>query len=175
MDCPIARAVDDVADGWSLMILREAYKGAATFSEFEEALRIVPTTLTRKLEALTERGMFVKQTYQDNPPRERYELTEKALDLLPVLVALGAWGNRWLAPDGEARSFVDAATGKPMDVVVVDRRTSQAVGPGSVALKAGPAASKRTRELLKSPVVLGSAGTGSSRTAASRGPRSGRT
>jgi DNA-binding HxlR family transcriptional regulator len=155
MDCPIARAVDEVADGWALMILREAYKGAATFSEFEETLPIAPTTLTRKLELLTERGLFAKRTYQDNPPRERYDLTEKALDLLPVLVALGAWGNRWLAPDGEARSFVDARTGKPVDVVVIDGRTSQPVVAGSVALKAGPAASKRTRELLKNRVVLG--------------------
>jgi DNA-binding HxlR family transcriptional regulator len=155
MECPIARAADEVGDGWTLLLLREAYKGAATFSEFQERLPIAPTTLTRKLEALTARRFFEKKTYQSNPVRERYELTPKAGDLLPVLVALGAWGNRWLAPEGELLSIVDAANGKPMDVTIIDRKTSQPLRPGHVALKAGPGATKRLRERLKSPLVLG--------------------
>ena len=142
MECPIARAADEVADGWTLLLLREAYKGAALFSEFQERLPIAPTTLTRKLEALTARGFFEKKTYQSNPIRERYELTPKAVDLLPALVALGAWGNRWLAPEGERLSIVDATSGRPMDVTVIDRKTSQPLRPGNVALTPGTGATK---------------------------------
>ncbi|APR81269.1 Transcriptional regulator, HxlR family protein [Minicystis rosea] len=155
MECPIARAVDEVGDAWTLVILREAFKGAATFGDFEARLPITPTTLTRRLEALTSRGFFTRATYQTNPPRERYELTEKALDLLPILLALGTWGNRWLAPEGELLTIVDPASGDAMDVAVVDRKTSRPLRPGEVALKAGPGAKKRMRELLATPLVLG--------------------
>jgi DNA-binding HxlR family transcriptional regulator len=156
MECPIARAVDEVGDGWTLLLLRDAYKGAATFSEFQQCLPIAPTTLTRKLDALTLHGFFQKTSYQTNPPRERYELTPKALELLPVLLALGAWGNRWLAPEGELLTIVDAASGKAMDVAVVDRKTGQPLRAGRVALKPGPGSTKGLRERLKSLLVLGS-------------------
>ncbi len=155
MECPIARAVDEVGDAWTLLILREAYKGAATFSEFEAGLPITPTTLTRRLDVLEARGFFERSTYQTNPPRSRYELTDKALDLLPILLALGAWGNRWLAPEGDLLTLVDPASGDPMDVAVVDRKTTRPLRPGEVALVAGPGAKKRMRERLTTPLVLG--------------------
>lgn len=155
MECPIARAVDEIGDAWSLLILREAYKGASTFSDFQAQLPIAPTTLTRRLEALASRGFFRLAEYRSNPPRHRYELTDKGLELLPILLALGTWGNRWLAPEGELLTVVDPTSGAPMDVAVVDRRTSKPLRPGRVALKAGPGAKKRTHELLRSPLVLG--------------------
>ncbi|MFT3695894.1 MAG: helix-turn-helix domain-containing protein [Kofleriaceae bacterium] len=155
MECPIARAADEIADGWTLLLLREAFKGAALFSEFQERLPITPTTLTRKLDALTSRGFFEKKEYSQSPVRERYELTPKATDLMPVLLALGAWGNRWLAPEGELLSIVDPATKRPMDVMVVDAKTSLPLRAGRVALLPGKGATKRVRERLTSPLVLG--------------------
>ena len=160
MECPIARAVDEVGDGWTLLILREAYKGAATFSAFQEGLPIAPATLTRKLEALRLRGFFTMTAYQTNPLRERYELTAKALELLPVLLALGTWGNRWLAPEGEILTVVDAASGSPLDLAVVDRKTAQPVLAGRVALKPGAGATKGLRDKLKEPLILGAGRTG---------------
>jgi DNA-binding HxlR family transcriptional regulator len=155
MECPIARAVDEIGDAWSLLILREAFKGAATFSDFEAHLPIAPTTLTRRLDALTSRKFFRRTPYQSKPTRHRYELTKKALELMPILLALGSWGNRWLAPEGALLDIVDPESGDAMDVAVVDRRTSKPLRPGHVALTAGPGAKKRTRELLRSPLVLG--------------------
>ncbi|MFO0741474.1 MAG: helix-turn-helix domain-containing protein [Labilithrix sp.] len=155
MDCPIARAVDEVGEGWTLLVLREAFKGSSTFSEFQSRLPIAPTTLTRRLEQLTERGFFERRTYQRRPPRERYTLTEKALGLLPILVALGDWGNRWLAPEGPLLEIVDAESGTPMEVTVVDRRTGRPLRPGRIGLLAGPGAKKEMREALQRPLVLG--------------------
>jgi DNA-binding HxlR family transcriptional regulator len=155
MGCPIARAVDEVGEGWTLLILREAFKGALTFSDFEERLPIAPTTLTRRLDALCACGLLKRATYQTNPPRDEYVLTAKALDLLPVLVALGEWGNRWLAPEGALLTVIDAESGCAMDVVVVDRKTARPLRAGKVALAAGPGASRATRNVLKTPIVLG--------------------
>ncbi len=157
MPCPIARAVEEVGEGWTLLILREAYKGAVTFTDFQERLPIAPNTLTRRLEALTERGFFEPKTYQTHPPRQYYELTEKALDLLPVLLALGSWGNRWLAPEGELVTVLDPASEAPMDLAVIDRKTSREIRAGAVAMRAGPGA-KRARGQMSKPVLLGVAG-----------------
>lgn len=155
MECPIARAADEVGDGWTLLILREAYKGAATFGAFQQGLPIAPATLTRKLETLRSRGFFTMTAYQTKPLRERYELTAKALELLPVLLALGAWGNRWLAPEGEILTVVDATSGSPLDMAIVDRKTARPVLAGQVALKAGSGATKGLREKLSEPLILG--------------------
>lgn len=155
MECPIARAVDEIGDAWSLLILREAFKGARMFSDFQAQLPVAPTTLTRRLEALTSRGFFRLREYQTSPPRHRYEPTKKALELLPILLALGTWGNRWLAPEGELLKVVDPESGAAMDVAVVDRKTGKPLRAGHVGLKAGAGAKPRTRELLHSPLVLG--------------------
>ena len=155
MDCPIARAVDVIGEGWTLLLLREAFKGARTFSQFQSALPIAPTTLTRRLETMCERGLFERVIYRENPPRDDYVPTERALELLPIFMALGAWGNRWLAPKGDIFTIVDAETERPMDVAVVDRKTSKPVRAGKVALRAGPGASAATKKATRSALVLG--------------------
>jgi DNA-binding HxlR family transcriptional regulator len=155
MNCPIARAADEVGEGWVLLILREVFKGARTFKELELRLPIQPTTLARRLDTLCARGLLERRPYQDNPPRDFYVPTPKALDLLPVLIALGEWGNRWLAPEGRLLQPIDARTGRAMDVSVIDRHSGQPVKAGGVALKAGPGASRSTRAALKAPLVLG--------------------
>jgi DNA-binding HxlR family transcriptional regulator len=155
MECPIARAADEVGDGWILLILREAYKGAKTFGELQEQLPINPATLTRKLVTLTSRGLLEKVRYQSKPIRERYDLTDKALDLLPVLLALGVWGNRWLAPDGEILSVVDPESAEVMAVAVVDTRTGKPLRAGKVALVPGPGATSAMRARLAGPLRLG--------------------
>src|SRR3954466_11872527 len=98
MECNIARSVEEVGDGWSLMILRNALLGAKRFQDFEAQLEVPPTTLARRLQTLTARGFFVRRAYATHPAREEYELTAKGLDFLPVLLSLAAWGSRWLSP-----------------------------------------------------------------------------
>lgn len=156
MECPIARATDEVGEGWSLLILRSAFLGARTFQEFEERLGIVSSTLARRLATLCERGLLVRRQYQSKPARDEYGLSEKALDLLPVLMALAAWGNRWLAPDGAWIVPVDLETGVPIEPVLVDRRTARPLRAGEVGLMAGPGASKELRRALAAPVAFGS-------------------
>jgi DNA-binding HxlR family transcriptional regulator len=155
MECPIARALEEVGEGWSLLVLREAFKGARCFADFERRLGISPSTLVRRLTSLCDRGILARRTYQAHPPRDEYELTEKGMELLPVLLALGAWGNRWLAPKGELIVTFDAKTGASVDPVLVDRRTSKPIRAGGVGLRAGAGASKRLRAALKTPLVLG--------------------
>lgn len=157
MQCPIARSLEAIGEWWSLLILREALLGARRFQDFEERLGIPPTTLSRRLKALCEHELLVRRRYEERPPRDEYELTAKGTDLMPVLLSLATWGNRWLAPEGLSILPVEASTGRPLDPVLVDRRTRRELKVGRVALKAGPVAGKPLRQALTPPRLFGEA------------------
>jgi DNA-binding HxlR family transcriptional regulator len=155
MECPIARALEEVGDGWSLLIVREALKGLRQFAQFQERLGIAPNTLTRRLDKLCEHALLRRRPYQDHPPRDEYELTEKGLELLPILLALGDWGNRWVLRGNSSIVPVDLRTGAPIELAIVDRRTGQPIEAGSVGVVAGPGASAQLRARLARPLPLG--------------------
>ena len=96
--CSIARTVDLIGDGWTPMVLREAFYGTTRFDEFERVLGIGRNILSQRLGRLVDEGLLERQAYQQNPPRHDYVLTDKGRELFPVLAAMIAWGDRWLAP-----------------------------------------------------------------------------
>ena len=95
MDCSIARALDVVGEWWSVLVLREAFLGVRRFDDFAKRLGIARNTLTARLERLVAEGILERRRYSERPERFEYRLTDKGLDLYPVLVALKAWGDRW--------------------------------------------------------------------------------
>ena len=149
MECSIARAVDAVCDPWSLLVLRHAFLGARRFGDLQSALDIPPTTLARRLDELTRKGLVSRRRYDERPPRDEYHLTPKGLDVLPVLISLAVWGSRWLAPSGPPLELVDFATGRKLDPVLVDRETGEVLEPGGVALALGRGASPRLQGLVR--------------------------
>lgn len=157
IECPIARSLDLVGDAWTLLILRDALLGATRFQDFQERLEMPPSTLSRRLGHLTELGLLARRSYEQKPPRERYELTEMGADLAPVLLAISSWGNRWLAPQGPVLECVDPATGERVEPLVVDKQTLRPLRAGSVALRAGPGASRQLRQRLPGHVLFGAA------------------
>ena len=148
MECNIARSVEEVGDGWSLMILRNALLGAKRFQDFEAGLGAPPTTLTRRLHTLTEQGFFARREYETHPKREEYELTQKGLDFLPVLLALATWGGHWLSPNGAPLEFVDPVTGAAIEPSLVDARTGNSLVAGKVGVRPGPGASAELRRSM---------------------------
>ncbi len=95
MDCSVARTLDVVGDKWSLLILRDAFYGVRRFDDFQEDLGIARNVLTDRLQKLVATGVFERRPYEERPPRYEYRLTEKGRALLPVLLAMIAWGDRW--------------------------------------------------------------------------------
>lgn len=92
-DCPIASTLDLVGDRWTLLILRDMLFGSERFSDFVgKAEGIRRNILTDRLRRMEEDGLIFRETYQTNPPRFRYRLTERGAKLLPVIQALAAWG-----------------------------------------------------------------------------------
>lgn len=118
--CPIARSLDEVGEWWSLLILRDAMRGSTRFDQFQRGIGLATNMLSRRLQALVEAGMLERHPYQQRPIRCEYRLTDKGRDFLPVLLAMAAWGNRWLMPEGAFR-LACRDTGSTVHPVLVDR------------------------------------------------------
>jgi DNA-binding HxlR family transcriptional regulator len=95
MNCSIARTLSIIGERWSLLVLRDAFYGVKRFEHFQKDLGIARNVLTDRLNKLVEHGVLEKRPYEDRPPRYEYRLTPKGRDLLPVLLAMMRWGDRW--------------------------------------------------------------------------------
>src|SRR5262249_5602003 len=113
MQCPVARALDQIGDAWSLLIIRTAFAGGRFFQDCEARTGIPTSTVARRLDLLCQHAVLERKRVHDRPPRDEYLLTEKGLELLPLLLLLSTWGNKWLAPEGALIRSVDSKTGEP--------------------------------------------------------------
>ena len=100
--CSVARALDVVSNRSAMLILREAFYGTSRFDDFAERVGISEPVAAVRLRELVDSGLLSREPYREPGQRTRlaYRLTEMGAELLPVLVALMQWGDRWLAPDG---------------------------------------------------------------------------
>ena len=100
--CPLAAALDVVSTRAAFLILREAFYGATRFEEFVHRAGVSEPVAAARLRELVERGLLEREDYREPGQRTRrgYRLTPKGTELLPALVALMAWGNRWERDDG---------------------------------------------------------------------------
>lgn len=123
MNCPVARSLEHVGEWWNILILRDAMLGVSKFDDFQSRLGIATSTLTRRLNGMVESGLLDRHLYCEKPPRYEYKITQKGLDLRPVLLTLMQWGNKYYAEDGIKMLLIDVETGKPVDLMLVDRVT----------------------------------------------------
>lgn len=135
MYCSIARTLDVVGEGWSLLILRDVLQGLRRFDELEKSLGIATNVLTARLKRLTELGLLERRAYQERPARFEYLPTEKAIDLGPVLIGLLQWGDKHLAgAAGPPRRLVHAACGHVTRPELVCSECREPIGPRGVRL-----------------------------------------
>ena len=93
--CPVAAALDVLGDRWTLLVIRDLFRGRRRYGEFAAAPEGIPTNiLAERLARLENCGIVQSEPYQQNPVRYAYSLTAKGLELKPVLGALAQWGQR---------------------------------------------------------------------------------
>jgi DNA-binding HxlR family transcriptional regulator len=114
--CSIAASLDIVGDRWTILILRDAFRGLRRFDEFRRDLDIPRAVLADRLRRLVEAGVMVKRVYQERPVRHEYRLTRMGIELSPILVALMQWGDRWLSEDGAPTLLVHEPCGTEVDL-----------------------------------------------------------
>ena len=92
--CPVARTLDVVGEWWTLVIVRDAFRGARRFEDFRR-MGIADNILSARLKKLVDEGVLERRRYQEHPDRFEYLLTDKGTDLTLVLGALATWVHRW--------------------------------------------------------------------------------
>jgi DNA-binding HxlR family transcriptional regulator len=99
-NCSIAKSLELIGERWTMLVVREIFLGHRRFDEMASRLDIARNVLTTRLARLVEEGVLEKVRYQERPERFEYRLTEKGIDLWPVIVSLLQFGDRYYAPDG---------------------------------------------------------------------------
>lgn len=116
--CSVAAALDIVGRRASLLLLREAFYGAHRFEEFSRRAGLSEKITATRLKELVDEGLLEKRPYHDPGQRRRegYHLTEKGQDLLPALLALMRWGDRWVRADGGRVRLTHSDCGAPIEI-----------------------------------------------------------
>ncbi len=141
MQCSIARAVDVVGESWTPLLVRDLYLGVDRFDDLVRDLGIPRALLARRLDRLVAVGVVERAPYQQRPVRHRYLLTDAGLALVPVLMAMMAWGDRWATPaGGPPMRLRHESCGAQFTPVVCCSACGEPVEPGEVSVEPGPGA-----------------------------------
>ncbi|MFJ2809239.1 winged helix-turn-helix transcriptional regulator [Kitasatospora sp. NPDC087271] len=128
--CPVARPLDVVGDGWTLLIVRDAFDGLRRFGQFQKNLGLARNILSARLANLVANGVFELAPAADGSPYQEYVLTEKGRALFPVITALRQWGDQWFFAEGEPRArLVERGTGAPIEAMEVRVAGGRVLGP----------------------------------------------
>src|SRR5438270_1989087 len=95
LSCPLPAAVELIGEKWAFLILRGALNGLRHFEEFQAGLGIARNILSDRLSKMVAGGLLERSGDPDDGRRVIYSLTPKGEDLLPVVLALRQWGEKW--------------------------------------------------------------------------------
>jgi DNA-binding HxlR family transcriptional regulator len=100
MNCSVARALEEIGEWWSLLIIRDAFLGITRFEDFRERLGIARNILTSRLDTLVDADILERRLYDEARERYDYVLTAKGRALWPVLTTLRQWGDKHIVGRG---------------------------------------------------------------------------
>ncbi len=93
--CPIARTLEIIGERWTLLIIRDLFRGPQRFQDLQEWLPgVAPNLLSDRLKTLEEHGLVRREFYSEHPPRAAYALTPLGRELQPILRSLIVWGAK---------------------------------------------------------------------------------
>jgi DNA-binding HxlR family transcriptional regulator len=107
--CGLPLALEVMGERWAFMILRAAFNGVHHFEEYQSALGIARNILSNRLVKLVENGIMFREQMAEDRRKVEYRLTDKGMDLLPAMLALRQWGEKY-------------GLGVPSNPVLVDTR-----------------------------------------------------
>jgi DNA-binding HxlR family transcriptional regulator len=140
--CSIARTLEVLGERWTLLIIRDVFSRRRRFDQIQENLGIARNVLSARLDWLVAEGILERRPYQQRPPRYEYFLTEKGLELWPVMVAMMHWGDRHLTDGGPPVVIRHKDCGGPVDDRGICERCGDRLdardaytehGPGAIA------------------------------------------
>ena len=151
----IAHVLDFLGEGWSMLIIRESFFGIRRFEEFQRHLGIARNILTSRLKKLCENGILERVPIKEGAKRHEYLLTHKGKELLPLLIALTQWGDKWVYGEGnEPVIFLDREQGKQISPIRVHAEDGRELRPREMMPTAGPGANEEAKNRLQELLSL---------------------
>jgi DNA-binding HxlR family transcriptional regulator len=141
--CSVARTLEQVGDRWTVLILRDVFRGVRRFEELQQHLGISRDVLTRRLRGLVEAGILQRRGYRDEGTRERFEyaVTKAGAELTTVLLALLDWGDAHLpSPDGPPAVATHVGCGGTVHAELLCSHGHPVGSSREVAVEPGPGA-----------------------------------
>jgi DNA-binding HxlR family transcriptional regulator len=145
-NCAVLRAVEIFGDPRAFAVLREVFLGVRRFADIQAHTGMPRQVLAGRLERLVGEGLLRREPYQEpgSRVREEYRLTDKGLDLYPVLVAMADWGNRYVADrSGPPVQFVHRDCGAEAHAVLRCDAGHEIGAVRDVTVARGPGARRR--------------------------------
>jgi DNA-binding HxlR family transcriptional regulator len=144
-NCTIGAAVAIIGEKWTFLVLREAFSGVRRFADMQRRTQAPRQILSDRLARLVGEGLLRKVSYREDGQRSRmeYRLTDKAMELYPVLVGLMQWGEKYaIGPDGPAVVLTHRDCGEPVGVQVTCAAGHPLASAREVTPLPGPGARK---------------------------------
>jgi DNA-binding HxlR family transcriptional regulator len=146
LNCSLARTLEVVGDWWTLLIVRDAFLGVRRFGDFQKSLGIAKNILAARLERLAANGILERGGSEKRPV---YQLTDRGRALLPAMVALMQWGDRWVSAN-KPPVIVTDEKGRRVGSVKLTSGGGD-VSAETVRFHPGPGATARTRAFFNEP------------------------
>ncbi|MFK8020936.1 MAG: winged helix-turn-helix transcriptional regulator [Pseudomonadales bacterium] len=149
VNCPISGLLSQVGDQWTLLIVRDLLVGVERFDDIQRSLQLSRNILTQRLNRLVKEGFVEKIPVREGVSRWRYKPTEKCEQLLPILLAMSEWGERWTAnAKGKRTVAIDKRTGSPVKLELRRESDRKQIAFEHLLFKAGPGADAAVKRHL---------------------------
>jgi len=133
--CAIPAALEAVGERWSFLILRAAFNGLVHFEEFSSELGIARNILSTRLAKLVEHGVLERVPCEDDRRKVEYRMTAKGSDLLPAMLALRQWGEKYTMQVPSNPVLVDKRDGVPISPIGIRSHDGRDIGWHDLAWK----------------------------------------
>ena len=127
LHCPLPHAIELIGERWAFLILRGAFNGLQHFEEFQAGLGIARNILSDRLAKLVAGGILERQGDPSDRRKVIYALTDKGTALLPVVLALRQWGERWCDVRANVE-LVDNRDHRPVRRICVQAEDGREIG-----------------------------------------------
>ena len=132
VQCSIEATLRTVGDRWTLLILRDIFRGIKRFENIQKDLGIARNLLSKRLQHLVDNKVVERFLYQEKPNRYEYRLTSKGRALSPSLIALMQWGDEWCSLEKPPVMLIHENCGSPLTHSVQCENCNRDVKPGEI-------------------------------------------
>jgi DNA-binding HxlR family transcriptional regulator len=133
--CGLSPALEVMGERWSFLILRAAFNGLVHFEEFSTELGIARNILSNRLARLVAHGVLERVPCAADRRKVEYRITAKGSDLLPAMIALRQWGEKYTMRVRSNPELVDKRDGEPIRPVGIRAHDDREIGWHDLAWK----------------------------------------